>query len=89
MSVNPGGPQPDLPRAGRVTRAKEWAQPRADLSAAWVLAARGGHASVAAGFRLVDRDKRTAAAVLSGGLAFVMFVTGASGSATVGRWPRQ
>ena len=54
-------------------RAKGWARPRADRAAARVLAARGGHASVDAGFRLVDRDKRVAAAVLSGGLAFRFF----------------
>ena len=61
---------------------------------AWSVAARETHQSVDVGFRLADRDKRVAAAVLAGGVAYRLFfwlialsvlVTGAFGLAS-GDW---
>lgn len=87
-------PGPSSRTPGRVARVRAWAEPRIGQSAACVKAARGGHASVDVGFRLVDRDKRVAAAVLSGGLAFCysfwflaffVFVTGGLGIGDGGR----
>lgn len=63
-------------------------------ASAWSLAARETHQSVDVGFRLADRDKRVAAGVLAGGVAYRLFfwfialsvlVTGAFGLAR-GDW---
>lgn len=69
-------------------------QASARRASEWSLAARETHQSVDVGFRLADRDKRVAAGVLAGGVAYRLFfwlialsvlVTGAFGFAT-GAW---
>jgi uncharacterized BrkB/YihY/UPF0761 family membrane protein len=78
----------------RTPRAIERLQATARRASAWSLAARETHQSVDVGFRLADRDKRVAAGVLAGGVAYRLFfwlialsvlVTGAFGFAS-GAW---
>ncbi|HSF99068.1 MAG TPA: YhjD/YihY/BrkB family envelope integrity protein [Ornithinibacter sp.] len=66
-------------------------------ASAWSVAARETHQSVDVGFRLADRDKRVAAGVLAGGVAYRLFfwlislsvlLTGAFGVAR-GAWPER
>lgn len=51
----------------------QWSRVRAQRASAWSLDARGTHRSVDVGFRLADRDKRVAAGVLAGGVAYRLF----------------
>lgn len=78
------------PPPGRIERL----QAAARRASAWSVAARETHQSVDVGFRLADRDKRVAAGVLAGGVAYRLFfwlialsvlVTGAFGFAR-GEW---
>jgi uncharacterized BrkB/YihY/UPF0761 family membrane protein len=77
--VDAGAPDlgPDLPTppvvTGKVGRAKAWAKDTAQRGSTWALGARKDHASVDVGFRLADRDKRVAAGVLAGGVAYRFF----------------
>lgn len=68
---------PDLPPpplvTGKLAHAKILAKNTAERGSAWALGAREGHASVDVGFRLADRDKRVAAGVLAGGVAYRFF----------------
>jgi uncharacterized BrkB/YihY/UPF0761 family membrane protein len=71
------GQVPDAPAdeasPGRLARLRSWATSKADQAAVSARAARQGHASVDIGFRLADRDKEVAAAVLAGGVAYRFF----------------
>lgn len=65
-------PVPDS-RPGATRRASAWASARARRATQWSVRARKTHRSVDVGFRLADRDKRVAAGVLAGGLAYRLF----------------
>ncbi|HEU6445934.1 MAG TPA: YhjD/YihY/BrkB family envelope integrity protein, partial [Gaiellaceae bacterium] len=58
---------------GRLARATAWAKTTTRSATAWAVDARGSHASVDVGFRAADRDRRVAAMVLAGGLAYRVF----------------
>jgi uncharacterized BrkB/YihY/UPF0761 family membrane protein len=58
---------------GRVARATAWGKERSARMVAWAEAARGTHASVDVGFRVAERDRQVAAAVLAGGVAYRIF----------------
>lgn len=82
------------PPPGAVAQATRWARAKASWAMEWTLGARESHRSVDLGFRLADRDKRVAAGVLAGGVAYRMFfwlaslsvlATGALGVAD-GQW---
>jgi uncharacterized BrkB/YihY/UPF0761 family membrane protein len=62
-------PDEPTPPPGTVERARA----KAAQAGAWALGARKTHASVDVGFRLADRDKRVAAGVLAGGVAYRFF----------------
>jgi uncharacterized BrkB/YihY/UPF0761 family membrane protein len=66
-------PSPDATAPGRLARATAWSKARAARASEWALGARDTHASVDVGFRVADRDKRVAAAVLAGGVAYRFF----------------
>ena len=69
----PGGEPHDPPRAGTTARAVEWSRERTRRATRWSVEARTTHPSVDVGFRLADRDKRVAAGVLAGGVAYRLF----------------
>jgi membrane protein len=50
-----------------------WSKAEGVRAAAWATGARSTHPSVDVGFRLADRDKRVAAGVLAGGVAYRLF----------------
>ena len=54
-------------------RTLTWTRERSQRATEWSVGARATHRSVDAGFRLADRDKRVAAGVLAGGLAYRLF----------------
>lgn len=56
-----------------MARATVWSKAKAAEATEWAHGAREGHASVDVGFRLADRDKRVAAGVLAGGVAYRFF----------------
>ncbi len=56
-----------------MTRALAWPKAKAEQASAWAFEARESHASVDVGFRVADRDKRVAAGVLAGGVAYRFF----------------
>ena len=67
---------PDRPPGrtpGSTARLLTWARARARGAAEWSVAARETHRSVDVGFRLADRDRRVAAGVLAGGIAYRLF----------------
>lgn len=64
---------PSDPPQGVTARSITWVRSRAQRATRWTLAARTTHPSVDVGFRLADRDKRVAAGVLAGGVAYRMF----------------
>lgn len=67
-------PGPVLPsRTGDAARARTWVREHAQRASGWAVGARTTHRSVDVGFRLADRDKRVAAGVLAGGVAYRMF----------------
>jgi len=64
-------PTPAAP--GRVARARAWSEVTVARGVDWTNQARATHRSVDVGFLAADRDKRVAAAVLAGGLAYRIF----------------
>lgn len=54
-------------------RAIGWSKAKAQRASAWTVGARETHSSVDVGFRLAERDKRVAAGVLAGGIAYRFF----------------
>jgi uncharacterized BrkB/YihY/UPF0761 family membrane protein len=60
-------------RPGAVARAVTWTKAEGARATAWATGARVSHPSVDVGFRLADRDKRVAAGVLAGGVAYRLF----------------
>ena len=72
--MDPTGGEPhQATRAGATARAVGWSRERAQRATRWSLTARSTHPSVDVGFRLADRDKRVAAGVLAGGVAYRLF----------------
>lgn len=67
--ASPPAAEASPPPAGTVQRLRTTAR----RASAWGVAARETHQSVDVGFRLADRDKRVAAGVLAGGLAYRLF----------------
>ena len=68
------GPAPDPEsRPGAAARTIGWSTTKARQAVNWSIGARSTHRSVDVGFRLADRDKRVAAGVLAGGVAYRMF----------------
>jgi uncharacterized BrkB/YihY/UPF0761 family membrane protein len=59
--------------SGLLARTVSRARERADDAATWALGARESHPSVDVGFRAADRDRRVAAGVLAGGVAYRIF----------------
>src|SRR4051794_39443091 len=70
--ANPTTPSPD-PTPGAVARTVAWSRLRTERALTWAVAARASHRSVDAGFLAADRDKRVAAGVLAGGVAYRFF----------------
>ena len=66
-------PEAEHDRAGRLTRATAWSKATGKRAGAWAHGARGRHASVDVGFRVAERDRRVAAMVLAGGIAYRVF----------------
>lgn len=64
---------PDPPGPGLVARRVAWSRIQAERTVAWATEARTSHRSVDAGFLAADRDKRVAAGVLAGGVAYRFF----------------
>jgi len=60
-------------RPGLVSRTISRSRQTAERATAWVLGARETNRTVDAGFRAADRDKRVAAGVLAGGVAYRFF----------------
>src|SRR6476619_6256855 len=56
-----------------MSRAIAWSRAEAELATKWAVGARETHPSVDVGFRVADRDKRVAAGVLAGGVAYRLF----------------
>jgi uncharacterized BrkB/YihY/UPF0761 family membrane protein len=56
-----------------VARVAAWGKATAERASTWAVGARATHPSVDVGFRLADRDKRAAAGVLAGGVAYRLF----------------
>jgi uncharacterized BrkB/YihY/UPF0761 family membrane protein len=65
-AADPQGP-------GRVARGVAWSRLQAQRTVTWATEARTSHRSVDAGFLAADRDKRVAAGVLAGGVAYRFF----------------
>ena len=64
---------PPPPTARRTARAMAWSKAHAALATDWAMGARETHTSVDVGFRVAERDRRVAAAVLAGGVAYRFF----------------
>lgn len=60
-------------RPGVGARLFAWSKAMSDGATSWAMAARETHPSVDVGFRLAHRDKRVAASVLAGGVAYRLF----------------
>ena len=72
--VTDSSPAPDpQSRTGAAARAIDWSASKARHAITWSVGARSTHRTVDVGFRLADRDKRVAAGVLAGGVAYRMF----------------
>ena len=71
METRPQRPDP----AARPARARaiDWSKAKAQGASAWAVSARETHASVDVGYRFAERDKRVAAGVLAGGIAYRFF----------------
>jgi uncharacterized BrkB/YihY/UPF0761 family membrane protein len=72
----PSAPPPEPAAAappGVIARAIAWSRLTAQHVLSWADAARAKHRSVDAGFLAADRDKRVAAGVLAGGVAYRFF----------------
>jgi len=61
------------PPPGALARAIAWSKAKVRWATDWALGARETHTSVDVGFRIADRDKRVAASVLAGGVAYRFF----------------
>ena len=61
------------PAPGFLARKIAWGRDTAEVWLNWLLGARETHASVDVGFRTADRDRRIAAGVLAGGVAYRYF----------------
>ncbi len=66
-------PSEAVPRAGAWARSVSWSKSQTERAATWANTARETHPTVDVGFRLADRDKRVAAGVLAGGMAYRLF----------------
>ena len=66
-------PTPTPAAPGRVARARAWSEVTIARGVDWTNQARATHRTVDVGFLAADRDKRVAAAVLAGGLAYRIF----------------
>lgn len=64
--------EPDL-RPGAMARAVSWSKAESERATRWATGAREVHPSIDVGFRLAARDKRVAAGVLAGGVAYRLF----------------
>jgi membrane protein len=72
MTVDsPTPPSPEEP--GALARAFSWSKATVRRAGEWAIAARETHASVDVGYRAADRNRRVAAMVLAGGIAYRMF----------------
>ena len=56
-----------------MARTIAWSKTKIAWATSWALGARETHTSVDVGFRIADRDKRVAASVLAGGVAYRFF----------------
>ena len=75
-SLPAGDPStPTIPPApsGRIAGTIAWSKDMTERALDWATAAREKHPTVDAGFRAADRDKRVAAGVLAGGVAYRFF----------------
>ena len=63
----------DQPRPGRFSRASAWTKATATRLGDRATSARESHASVDVGFRTAERQRRVAAMVLAGGIAYRIF----------------
>jgi membrane protein len=72
-SAQAPGPAPEAAAPGWIARKVAWSRTQAERGVAWVTEARTSHRSVDAGFLAADRDKRVAAGVLAGGVAYRFF----------------
>ena len=70
--AQPPEPAP-TPAPGVVARTVAWSNLKAQRAVIWADEARASHRSVDAGFLVADRDKRVAAGVLAGGVAYRFF----------------
>jgi uncharacterized BrkB/YihY/UPF0761 family membrane protein len=70
---DPSSPTIPPPRSGRIARTIAWSRTTTERAVDWATAAREKHRTVDAGFRAADRDKRVAAGVLAGGVAYRFF----------------
>lgn len=66
-------PEPEPPAPGLIARKVAWSRMQAERTVAWATEARTSHRSVDAGFLAADRNKRVAAGVLAGGVAYRFF----------------
>jgi membrane protein len=66
-------PAPEAAAPGWIARRVAWSRTQAERTIAWATEARTSHRSVDAGFLAADRDKRVAAGVLAGGVAYRFF----------------
>jgi uncharacterized BrkB/YihY/UPF0761 family membrane protein len=66
-------PEPEPPAPGLIARKVAWSRMQAERTVAWATEARASHRSVDAGFLAADRNKRVAAGVLAGGVAYRFF----------------
>jgi uncharacterized BrkB/YihY/UPF0761 family membrane protein len=72
--VTPPATGPEAPAtAGRVARATVWSKATAQRAGDWAVGARETHTSVDVGFRAAERQRRVAAMVLAGGIAYRIF----------------
>jgi uncharacterized BrkB/YihY/UPF0761 family membrane protein len=73
----PVDPRTDLPpeptSLGRLARARTWSEGAIAQGVDWTNQARQTHRTIDVGFLAADRDRRVAAAVLAGGLAYRIF----------------
>lgn len=65
--------EPEPKRPGRIRRATNWSKARSAQASEWAYRTRDDHATIDIGFRMADRNRRTAAMVLAGGIAYRVF----------------
>ena len=71
--ATPGAIPDATPQPGFIARKIAWGKETAEAVINWLLGARETHATVDVGFRAADRDRRIAAGVLAGGVAYRYF----------------